>query len=66
MEYGAESSGKEFKNQKKIFKGQGYNTRTAKRMAREEVYAKGGVVKTSTKKTKHRGKTTNGGYGNGM
>jgi|ETNvirenome_6_30_1030629.scaffolds.fasta_scaffold226129_1 hypothetical protein len=29
-------------------------------------YSKGGVMKTSTKRTKHRGKTTNGGYGNGI
>ena len=29
-------------------------------------YSKGGVMKTSTKRTNHRGKTTNGGYGNGI
>jgi hypothetical protein len=68
-----------YKKKKKAMKAQGMNNRTAKRMAKEDqedttiAYGYGGKVKYkkggmlgSKNKTKHRGKTTNGGYGNGM
>ena len=68
-----------YKKKKKSFKSQGMDNRTAKRMAGEDqedttiTYGYGGKIKYknggmlgSKNKTKHRGKTTNGGYGNGM
>ena len=68
-----------YKAKKKGLKSEGYSNKTATRMASEDredtviTYGYGGKIKYgkggqlgSKRKTKHRGKTNNGGYGNGM
>jgi hypothetical protein len=60
----AQFQGKAKRKKKRALKKEGYGRKAAKRMTGEDMgedvitYAKGG--KTSTRKTKHRGKTTNG------
>lgn len=65
---------KDLRRQKRALKAEGYDGKTAKRMVQAgesapttTVYMKnGGLVPTSKRKTRHRGKTTHGGYGNGI
>lgn len=74
-------SKKENRQEKRAFKKEGYSGAAAKRMSNEDQmstvmeygmggklpkYKNGGNLPTSKRKTKHRAKTTNGGYGNGM
>jgi hypothetical protein len=65
MQVGQSKDGnkKHFRQKKKSLKAEGYGRKDAKRLAKyddfgEVVFAKGG--KTSSRKTKHRAKTTNG------
>lgn len=72
---------REERRERRALKKEGYSGSTARRMVGEDAYEevieykmggnlpkykKGGSIPTSKKKTKHRAKTTNGGYGNGM